>query len=230
MMKKNTFRICFIILYFGILASCVQANFLFKPTHTKRSEWLTKWLYEPSCSPPCWEQMTPGDTTINEGLSLIKKLNGVSIKYSPGKGLYDDRKQMMWDFNDSNSSGSGTTDKQGDVISDISLQLNSEENLRISEIISIYGPPEYVNTLGCFGELTNTSCDVHLIYPKIGMSLGLYLPDQGTDEHNVEISSDLSIRTIVFFSPGVDNYLKALGVFDNFVKWSGYTEYRFNNP
>jgi len=213
-----------------ILVSCEQFNLLFKSTPTSHSEWLEEWLIEPTCSPPCWEQLIPGKTDIDEGLSVIKNLKDVSIRYLPTKGPYNNRKQMMWDFDNTASGGSATTDKNGDVISDISLHVNSEENLRISEIFSLYGPPEYVNIIGCFGELTRSSCDVHLVYPKIGMSLGLYLPDQGRNGHKVEITSDSNVRTINLFNPGVNNYLEALGVFDNLVIWTGYQEYLSINP
>jgi hypothetical protein len=100
-------------------------------------------------------------------------------------------------------------------------------------IPSIFGPPEYVNILGCHGGISIDSCDVHLIYPKIGMVLWLDLPDQGkaeNAENKVEITSDSIVHSIVFFNPGVDGYLKALDISAHLVSWNGYTGYRSKFP
>jgi len=223
--KRKSFLVYYLVALSAFFMSCMEFNILIKPTPTSRSEWLAKLLWEPACSSPCWEKIIPGKTKIYEGLSVIKNLKDVSVTFLPTTGLHDNRKQMMWNFNNTSGSGSATTDKNGEIISDITLQIDSEEDLKISEIFTLSGSPEYVNILGCFGEITRSYCNVHLVYPSIGMSVGLYLPDQGKDEHKVELTSDSNVRTIVFYDPGVSNYIEALGVWDNLIQWSGYKEY-----
>jgi hypothetical protein len=230
MIKSKSCLVYYLVIFSVIFISCIEFNIPFKPTPTSHSKWLAKLLFKPACSPPCWEQIIPGKTTIDEGLSVIKNFKDISITYLPTKGPNDNRKQMMWEFKNTSSGGSATTDKNGVVISDITLHIDSKEDLKINEIFTFYGPPEYVNIIGCFGEITRSSCDAHLVYPKIGMSVGLYLPDQGKDEHQVELTSNSNVRTIVFYNPGVSSYLEALGVFDNRITWSGYKEYQSKNP
>ncbi len=227
-MNKKIHLLCFIVIIACGLASCRQFNILFKPTPYKHSEWVTKWLYEPNCQPPCYEEMSPGKTTIEEALIRINELVGTPNRtYFPGSPR-DRRKQISWQFENQSGGGSAKTDMDGEIISDITIQPG--EGLGIAEIFSIYGPPDEVNIVGCFGELVRSDCVVHLIYSSIGMVLEISLPDGGKEEYIVEIKPDSDVFRIIFFSPGNESYIRALGVFDYIEKWSGYTSYRLKYP
>ena len=67
------------------------------PTLSPMSDWLVRWLNEPVCQPPCWENITPGKTSFADALTIAKNISGfklghiddnsIQLKYNQGSVL-----------------------------------------------------------------------------------------------------------------------------------------------
>jgi len=53
--------------------SCTVFSISFGPTQIPRSNWVNNWLNNPVCQTPCWENITPGLTTILEAKEKLKR-------------------------------------------------------------------------------------------------------------------------------------------------------------
>src|SRR6266496_222154 len=52
-----------------------------RPTLSPQPDWLVRWLNEPICQPPCWENVTPGKTSFKDALPIAKAILGAKVSY-----------------------------------------------------------------------------------------------------------------------------------------------------
>lgn len=209
-----------------LLSSC---GFSVDKTETvARNEWLNKFLKDPTCLPPCWENIVPGKTTIDDASSILSHVSGIKIANNPTV-LSGNTRQMDWRFDQSNDGGDVTTDDQGKVISKISLGFY--EKLTTEEIISAFGQPTDVLLYDCRSEFGKHTCEVHLIFQETGIALRTGLIDNfGKNMYQVNISPQTEINGIWFFQKINGTYEKVIGrnsfnYPQYFIKWKGYSNY-----
>lgn len=83
-------------------------------------EWFMQWLENPTCSPPCWESITPGITSINDTSNIQQKYSSVYLK------------------------------KQKDSSTVLSVTLDlAYEHVPAKLILKRYGQPDYVRLYKC---------------------------------------------------------------------------------
>ena len=58
-------------------------------------DWLKKWLNNPACKSPCFENITPGITTVDEAESILKSSPGVQIISFPD-GYGSEQLELGW--------------------------------------------------------------------------------------------------------------------------------------
>jgi hypothetical protein len=184
------------------------------PTPAARHAWVTKWLENPACLPPCWEGITPGVTTITETFSILQKMPGVSkTENTRGKltGI-----PIRWYFDQSGGDGLVSEDDYGRVAS---LEIGFEyiQSLTVDEVITAYGLPTNVQA----GRLQGNS-GLYIIYMDKGLILDTTLPVRN---EKVFVSPDTRVNNLFFIPPGVDNYLKFMKSYYNISEWKGYGSY-----
>jgi hypothetical protein len=160
--------------------------------------WIVKWLEDPACYPPCWENIRPGVSTVDSVQAILSQ-------YSPNVGI--------------------STVQGSSVIRTVRLAFGLDNNLPLSLLISKYGSPDYVRIYLCD---ESGNCDTHAIFTKIGMVLTLYLPEIGEIylKDRVAISSDARVTDIYFLEAGLDKYYESYSPdAHQLTAWSGYKEY-----
>jgi hypothetical protein len=177
------------------------------------SSWITRWLTNPTCQPPCWENITPGETTIDEAVKIVYQIPGVEITWMPSMtGLTEGDKSLQWYFNQSDF-GSIDTEIGQEIVSVIRLGAGGEQKLLLSEVIAAYGNPSTVVK----GRCHFVTCVYSVVYKDRGMEL-----DIGTSDKKVDIQADTEISPI-FLYPLSEPRLNAAGI-----QWSGYGQYDFS--
>jgi hypothetical protein len=160
--------------------------------------WITKWLEHPACSPPCWENIQPGITSVDSIQDIVSQ-------YSPNMDV--------------------VTKPGNTVVQSVRLFFSLDENLPLSLLISKYGPPDYVRIYQCDSSL---NCDTHVLYTKIGMVLSVSTPEIGdwAMKDKVAVYSDTRVIQIYFLKTGLENYYE-LYTADSHqaTPWNGYKEY-----
>jgi hypothetical protein len=187
--------------------------------------YLKEWLENPSCNPPCWENITPGVTTIQETYDTLKKVPGVyAVTWYPKYGEIEKRNELKWEYPD--TTDSGYADVNMGVIN--LIRLNVYSNLFVKDVVSTYGFPSHLKIYDCRSEIFSNFCGVLLVYSKSGMVLDLFLPYKIESNYFVNVYPTSKVGFIGFYKPkGNDDPGKDYPAMFPvaFVEWRGYGTY-----
>jgi hypothetical protein len=183
-------------------------------------------LEKPTCLAPCWNNITPGVTTRNQLLQMLKKDPSVSgikadvgVPWGPilvwqvGKGISDPNFNNILVPFDSNG-----------IVQEI--RMGGDNNLYLKDFIPVYGFPEAV----VFADTATDTpyVEVDLLFPKIGLVLGFFIKYSGSFTHPIiKFTKDLDVWHILFTKPGLEYYYEN----DVYIKplveypWKGYSQY-----
>jgi hypothetical protein len=185
-------------------------------------EWLNNWLENPSCQPPCWEQIIPGSSSIEYAISVLRDTPEFRI-YNFSTPHPTDQITMEWRIPGSSDSGFIASGKgsESDIVQVIMLNLNSD--LSIEHVLDTYGPPNYVETVRCRTEFFSSSCEVNLVYRDLGLVIGLLV---GTTYRldEIIIRKNLTIDRLVFLSPSSQTITQEGCL--SCTEWKGYGVYK----
>src|SRR5574340_661964 len=123
-------------------------------------------IQDENCSPPCWEQISPGITTRDEVKPLLEQISWVqrdsiqdAYTVSPGDSI-----KWMGSFTSADSSGRIFFDN--DIVT--LIEINPKKNvLSFSDVIDEFGEPENILILRVKGERSTVT--VFLLYPTKGI-------------------------------------------------------------
>jgi len=208
---------CQLLLLLGIACENTRGNASIpSATPESLSNWWNTWLREPACKPPCWQNITPGVTTIVRAKSILEKLPNVKVTFTSNDGI-------DWEFN--KDQGGTLTASEDGVVTMIWLGSVSETKLLLKTIIASYDVPKYVKPYDCREEM----CSTALIYPDLGMFLSVFLENRGTNSEmfQVEIQPETVVNRVYFIEPGIKSFLNLyrLQESDTLIAWKGYDEY-----
>ena len=121
--------------------------------------WIERWLSSPVCQPPCWEGITPGETTAKEAHEKLAALPDVERLWLPSD--YTSPHVLSWEMAgcDGLTWGSVYFEKYpDDKIEWLDLTLGCRESkITLQEMMHAFGTPEYAwadrNSAGCTAEL-----------------------------------------------------------------------------
>jgi len=213
----NLSRVIFLLLTISVITNCSGSNEAANPA------WVTKWLEQPTCMPPCWETIIPGVTTMTDASKILSTIpNVIDMKGPMVQPLTDKEYVIHWSFIETMDGGAIYTNDEGIVY--WTMLAASEETLQLHEIIDKYGEPSKIYIEDhCRGN----RCPVFIAYPDLSMTLETTLPINFGNI--IRISPDTSIDYINFFAPGEEDWPNMMG--DNIMfygkeySWKGYTKY-----
>ena len=202
----------------GIKLTEMSAELKITPAGSDGVSWTTRWLTAPACQPPCWENITPGATTMEEAIKIVVQIPGVELTWLPTMdGATEAEKSLQWEFGPSGYGWVGAESGQ-EIVSEIHLGAG-EKQLLLGDVIAAYGNPSTVVKGSCHGGIVGGStCIYSIVYPDRGMEL-----DIGIHEYQkVDVQADTEVSGIYFY-PLTGERLDALGKV-----WSGYGQYDFS--
>jgi hypothetical protein len=216
-MVETRFR-KFIILLLFIVMMAVSCS--------PQPAWVETMLEQPACLAPCWNYITPGQTTRDE-LSLMLKEDPAAFDIAAGVG--DPWGPVLSWCVGGSPCGPGdisvlsSFDGRGIVQE---LYLRPGTPLYLKDFIPLYGDPEKVafsDTLSTPGNIV-----VGLLYPRSGLVLEFLAVNQGTlTSPAVDFREDLEAVNVIYSIPGLEYYYSTnilAKTLDQFA-WKGYTRY-----
>jgi hypothetical protein len=212
--------------FLGFLLICCAcnnlANMIPKSTPEPHSAWIEQWLKKPTCNPPCWEGITPGQTSTEEAYHILSDLNYVRVEYNDVSS--HKIRQTDWNIDDGTGYGMAIINNQTGIISDIMLAIKKDK-LPLKEVYLIYGPPSYIVFERIGGEL-GYYCEIYIIYESLGLALKVGMSAKlKNNQIIVAISPDEYISELRFISPDVlSERLNKRKLY--VVKWVGYGRYQ----
>jgi len=191
-------------------------------------DWQYQWLKSIPCKPPCWEGVTPGITTAEEAVSILKqnslfteaKINTsisspndgeVSWTWSPSLGLHEGRAEFQ-------------TQGSNRIIRNIDPQYKA--SFRLSEVIKAFGEPTHV-IAAAYLDTTNVSKNTYglvFIFLNQGIELGI-----NTNTKPI-LNDTMEFSFLRFFEPTIEGYDKingSKGLAKFLVSWQGYKDFEF---
>jgi hypothetical protein len=226
----NKSLICILVVSL-FMASCYPRYRTTPTPSTPRSAWLTKFLHNPTCQAPCWENIIPGKTTITEAKRILFTEPDIEITYETSEAV-------QWKFLPNLEGGwveSQIDDYGMKIIDQIHLGLKGRQALQLREIVETYGQPAFIVI---FREIHfRDACDVYIAYTPFDMVLSYFMKcfitktKNGGQSIKLEISEDTLIESINLVSKGVKAFTLVDEFPENILLWNGYGEYeKIQNP
>lgn len=195
--------------------------------------WVDEWLKNPTCQPPCLDNITPGATHKDEIASNLMRHPGIDrVEQYPGS-VFEDR--FYWYILECKDNYIGVVkiDKDKNLVKYIYLEGPScGAKLQLGDIISAFGEPEYVYAYRLRG--WGRACGVDLFYIDKGLRLSYSMPI-GFFKNRLEIATDSNIDHVLLFEPQDSleqtiTYQSQINsqIFpekDQIVPWDGYKKY-----
>ncbi len=216
-MVETRFR-KFIILFLSIVMMAVSCS--------PRPAWVETMVQQPACLAPCWNNITPGQTTRDE---LYQRLKGDPAAFDIAASVGDPWGPVLSWCVGGSPCGPGdisvlsSFDGRGIVQE---LYLRPGTPLYLKDFIPLYGDPEKVvfsDTLSTPGNIV-----VGLLYPRSGLVLEFLAANQGTvTSPAVDFREDLEVVNVIYSIPGLQYYYSTnilAKTLDQFT-WKGYTRY-----
>ncbi len=175
------------------------------------------------CLPPCWQGLTPTESTDQDVLDLLENAPFVrNLKtYESDDG---ELVEVVWDSALSNRSVTGYGGRiylSDGVLVYITVEL--EYQLQLKEVMNRLGEPPFYSIMSYGAE---SPCDVvTFIWPQHGFALELF-PQSG----NATVNPDMFVERVMYFTVGTDatEFLIASGSSVDyahlFQSWEGFGE------
>lgn len=133
--------------------------------------WIERWLSDPICQPPCWEDITPGASTAKEAYEKLAALPDVEQFWMPSERT--NSHVLSWEMVGCNGSTWGSVyfdEYPNSKIQWTNLKLGCKENeTALQEIIDVFGTPEYA-----WAEWDSGGCTAKLLNIEKGMIISTY--------------------------------------------------------
>lgn len=164
---------------------------------TLSNEWASHWLKGIPCRPPCWEGITPGQTSAADAVEILKRNPLVATAQAQTDSGLPNLGSVSWILVNGQRGGEASYSAQDTALLISSISPSFVTPFQLSEVIQAYGEPSHViafayqapdNSLKFFYELS-------IIYLSQGIALfsgGSIKPDS---------TKDGIFSSVVFFIP-----------------------------
>lgn len=220
--KKPYLRLLLSGLLLGItIASCAPAP---STTTPLPSPWLSKWLQQPTCDPPCWESIVPGTSVLGDAVSLLETSPDVENLRGPSPG-YRGEQYIAWSFKSSDSSGEIVADDSSLLVKTINLCLGKSDKRLAQDIISTRVQPTSIVVM-------QTQAPTYFSISLLDQTRGTLLRfgAESSSRTEVKISPDAKVNCIVFYPLGMEKYVIHSLYMNSLIPWRGFTTYKIITP
>lgn len=231
--KLNIYFLAVVIMFMCAGTSLVASRILidsrilrpnwFTDWFVNPSEYIAKWLENPTCEVPCWEKIIPGETSRDQAKSLL--LNNSEIT-----GIEESNVIPYGQVLDVNLDNDNYTDDVTIIFDNQNMVQEIDfatfgDNLYLGDMISVYGPPKQVLLHDQMYEYVT----VDLLYPELGMIIELFIHNLNLEGETpqVKIEKYGEILHVYLDAPGLKYFFDTSGVVDPNLsyEWKGYTTY-----
>jgi hypothetical protein len=189
---------------------------------TSPSGVVTYWLITPTCEAPCWENIAPGETTLEQAKSLL--LNNPNIKRVAEDVVTSYGLKLSVDIQGDKYAPNVLLGFDKNNINQFIEFLTFGENLHVSDITAIYGSPRYVVVYG----RETVGVDVDLLYPEMGLVVNLYSEDAdiiSESDIRFSVSPEQEVFRISYYVPTFEYYYSFAWQPLKRYEWKGFTDY-----
>ena len=176
---------------------------LFGCNLTRRVSFLTDLV----CSPPCWFNITPGETTQDEALEILRNLTFIDKDSISTKGFYWNSFDDTIFFHPTSRKWDGYAYVMDRKI--VLIVFYGKLNVPFEEAVDVCGEPKHVINIRSH---INGSYSIISFDPEKGVAYTINTNDLPRSKRD-ELTPDTPIRMIDFFDPMKYEALLEAGVF-----------------
>jgi hypothetical protein len=183
-------------------------------------------IVDSPCSPPCWQNIIPGETTYEEMIQIVDKLPSVSKNGSMGNYRKPYSEIYAITFSDWQTAYIYIIEENV-----VAIIISDNLNITVKEALSMYGEPEsmYIHRFQT-GDIIGLQ--YNLLYPDIGLILSVH--DEGLAIGPITIDPDDYIYEIYYLIPEeFVTFMNGFEIFNDplvdfeFLSWEGYEVINF---
>lgn len=167
---------------------------------------VDNWLRGVPCRPPCWEGITPGQTTYTQSLSILTNLS-ITKSIETTEAVSASRANegtIYWDA----QSGIGGSVSYFIDASVYEITVDYQSRVAFREVISAYGEPSHIYAAAYPGsEAAITVYRLDIVYLSQGFSLGWKL----ANDLKPSFDSEWRDFYVYFFEPTPEGFSLAWG-------------------
>lgn len=189
-------------------------------------DWQTRWLRGIPCSPPCWEGVTPGQTSALDAVAILRASPVISNAklYDSGSHYYG---SIDWDWTSDGQGGGLYFDIRGPLHAVIRIEPRYPTSIWLTDVIQAYGEPSHIVALRRDNvEARETGRDIYdlqLVYFSRGFEL-----DEGTSYSKPTLRDSQYFANLLLFAPTAEGFFQATGIPSEFlVPWQGFKDFQF---
>lgn len=160
-------------------------------------DWQTRWLKGVPCSPPCWEGITPGQTSRTEAEQILAQSPLIA-----STKIYTSTipQGSTWKWTQGDTSGGSTYYNQEAPQTVYGIWPAYRTSFTFRDIINAYGEPSHIMARGFRSSHENrTYSQVWIVFLSKGFALS-------TEQKDLSENTDFSDLT--FFAPTLDGFVK----------------------
>ena len=163
------------------------------------------------CAPPCWNGITPGETSFNEALTILEDdpdMTNVETQTDDSS----DARGVTWQEGDDGQPCCQLVSEDGETVS--SMLLHTAPDVMVSEVIDRYGEPEYVT-----GQpVSDDQALMLMLYPDVPIIVYAFVA--GEQEGELAPSSEI-VATFYLMPPAMEEVLTN----NDLYFWEGYQSF-----
>ncbi len=196
-------------------------------------DWQYRWLKGIPCKPPCWEGITPGQTTADEAVKVLEQSPIIYLaKKNPPKGF--SRGSVVWDWVDGPQSKDSLGGWGGDALYELKTSSNFiifirpqyRETVKLEDVIKSYGEPSHIIALSIVNtdDISKKFYSLWVLYLPLGIALESY----NLDKPN--FTSQIILKSPIFFAANMSKFEELATVVpgaESMVPWQGFQSFDF---
>jgi len=190
---------------------------------TEVEQMMYRWLEGGPCKPPCWEGITPGQTTITEALTILERHSLVTNLETviPARS---DTGATYWDWKRVNGGGGFVGFYVGQTVYEVCV-ADPFHFLTFHDVIEAYGEPSHVYAwAGPSTDGRDTVYWLEIVYVPQGFVLHWSKTHRAGEEVKPEFGPQWRDFGLCFFEPTKEGFALSwgnLGVADSLIPWRG---------
>lgn len=163
-----------------------------------------RWLQGIPCTPPCWEGITPGTTTMTDAVRLLQQNLGIqpsTVLSRPSGQPEEHAGYIQWKWLGSDEGGQmvyeGATGPPTitDIWPDLDGIPGADASVTLGQVIAAYGEPSHIHAKGFFGRHGDGPFYTATFYWE---SHGIVLEPNGSYYSKPHLGPDLRLEHLTF--------------------------------
>jgi hypothetical protein len=220
--RKKLFMFMLVVMIF--INSCTNTQ--------SRNAAISSVFLSDRCDPPCWYGITPGTTTREEAMEILKTIPIVDMDTIKSLYTIPTNERIGWDGRSEGMRYFGKLEFSSDIVKFIWLYF--DKDITFDELITVLGKPEKALIFYVKGSERDT-LSIDVLYPSRGIWFNDYY--YTLDRKNpIQIAEDEKVQSVyycdpedlfVFFTSGpISDYPRDI-IDKGLQDWKGFGDYQY---